>query len=632
MRKHWGYDSFRNPQESIIMSVIEGRDTVGLMPTGGGKSITFQIPALYLGGLTVVVTPLVSLMKDQVDNLQRIGLRAAYLHSAMSYREVKHTWDKITNTRSCHFLYVSPERLASDHFCQQLQMTHKVKLVVVDEAHCISQWGHDFRPSYLNIARLRRFLPENTRFMALTASATPKVVDDICESLRFKDKRIFKKSFGRDNISYVVRHTDDKDGMLLRILSGVPGSSIVYVRSRRLTQEIALRLQSEGISAEAFHAGMSFEMKEERQRLWKKGDLRVMVATNAFGMGIDKPDVRSVIHYSMPTSLEEYYQESGRAGRDGMMSYAVGLVGPMDKALLRRRIAESFPKKERIAKIYELLCNFLNIALEEGANRIYPFDIKEFCRIFKLQERQVISSLSILGGAGYLEYIEDTDSSTRVMFTCEREELYHLDIGNMPGAETVIERLLRDYPGLFSDYVAISESRLAYETGLDQKRVSEVLIMLSRSHILSYIPKRMVPCVFMARSREEPQYILIPKSVYEDRRDALESRIDSVMEYCSESPECRQTRLLRYFGEIADKTCGCCDKCRNAKRKKSASRSDAELTDYIVKTLSAMPRGIDFRRVIDSVPSERERIKSIISRLEDEGVVKRKSGNFISLT
>lgn len=631
LRKHWGHESFRELQEEIIMSVIEGHDTLGLLPTGGGKSITFQIPALYFGGITLVVTPLVSLMKDQVDNLQRIGLRAVYMHSAMSYKEMKHAWDKLINTDNCHFLYVSPERLANDHFCQQLGNTHKVRMVVVDEAHCISQWGYDFRPSYLNIARLRRYLPSDIRFMALTASATPRVVDDICDTLRFRGGKVFRKSFGRDNISYVVRRTEDKEDMILRVLRAVPGSAIVYVRSRNLTVEIATRLQTEGISAEAFHAGMPYEVKEQRQQLWKKDKIRVMVATNAFGMGIDKPDVRSVIHYAMPSSMEEYYQEAGRAGRDGQMSYAVALVGRLDKALMRRRIAEAFPRKERILKIYELVCNFLSISLEEGENRIFPFDIKKFCHVFRMQERQVITSLGILGASGYLEYIEDTDSSAKVMFVCEREELYHFDERGLPGADRVIERLLRGYTGLFSDYVPINESGLAYETGLDVERVHELLVALARSGVLSYIPRRMVPCIFMARRREEPQYLIIPKSVYEDRRDALESRIDSVLDYCSDAEECRQRRLLEYFGEKDTRPCGHCDQCRKAKARHSRRLSDKELTDYIFAALRQQPRGIDCAGLLDSLPAYRDRIKVILTNLEDEGFIVQSHNHHIAL-
>lgn len=629
LRRHWGYDNFRELQEEIILSVLNGHDTLGLLPTGGGKSITFQIPALALGGLTLVVTPLVSLMKDQVDNLRNHGLGAVYMHSAMTYVEMRHAWDKVLNTESCRFLYVSPERLASDHFCEQLRLSHKLKMIVVDEAHCISQWGYDFRPSYLNIARLRRFLSDDVRFMALTASATPQVVKDICNSLQMRSCRVLKKSFLRDNITYVVRHYDGKEQMMLKVLSGVPGSSIVYVRSRKKTKEIASVLQQNGISAEAFHAGMTFEEKQSRQQMWKEGKIRVMVATNAFGMGIDKSNVRSVIHYSFPSSIEEYYQESGRAGRDGKPSYAVALVGKRDNSQLRRRVNESFPDKERIAYIYEMLCNFLQISLEEGANRIYTFDIFEFCRIFELQERQVLASLSILYASGYLEYIEDTDSSSRVMFVCERDELYSFNESDFPGSGKVIETLLRNYPGLFADYIAISESKVSYETGLDVQHVHELLVALSRAKIISFIPRRLVPCIFMSQSRVEPQYLMIPSSVYEDRRDALQHRINAVINYADDKSVCRQRIILDYFGENNTNDCGICDICR---QKRSASRpkpNRKELIQYIIQTLEMYPHGMNPQTLFGSRPGIRKELEDVAAMMEDEGMLVFKDDNLM---
>lgn len=629
LKKHWNHDSFRELQEDIILSVLDGHDTVGLLPTGGGKSVTFQIPALVLGGLTLVVTPLVSLMKDQVDNLKRMGLNAAYMHSAMTYVEMKHTWDRVLNSDKCRFLYVSPERLAGDHFCEQLRLSHKVRMVVVDEAHCISQWGHDFRPAYLNIARLRRYLPAETRFMALTASATPQVVEDICISLQVKSARVFRKSFARDNVSYVVRHTDDKDAMMLRVLSGVPGTSIVYVRSRRRTREIADKLCQAGVKAAAFHAGLPFEQKQERQQAWKEGTIRVMVATNAFGMGIDKPDVRSVIHYSMPSSLEEYYQEAGRAGRDGLPSYAVALVGPADKSLLRRRVSETFPDKGRIAKVYELMCNFLHISLEEGAGRVYTFDIKEFCRVFDLQEKQVAACMALLTGAGYAEFIDDTDSQPRVMFVCEREELYHLDNRDFPDADKVIDRLLRLYPGLFTDYVAISVVRLAQECGINTDRVHETLIALSRGKVISYIPRRTVPCVYMPQPRVEPQYLMIPRAVYEDRRSALERRIESVIGYTTDDGECRQVKILRYFGQTAAKRCGCCDVCRDVKRAARKMPSDSEMAAYLLRLIGSRQVGCSVPELLDTLPAHRTQVADVLAQLEDEGVILLHNNNYI---
>ena len=630
LKQHWGYDSFRELQEEIIMSVLEGYDTLGLLPTGGGKSLTFQIPALYLGGLTLVVTPLVSLMKDQVDNLNNRGIGAVYMHSAMTYVEMRRAWEKALNSPRCRFLYVSPERLASDTFCEEIRRSHKVNLVAVDEAHCISQWGYDFRPAYLNIARLRSFLPENTRFMALTASATPAVVQDICKQLEFQSARVFRKSFARENLSYVVRRTTDKEDMILRVLSGVPGTSIVYVRSRKRTVEIADKLLEAGIEAAAFHAGLPYEVKEERQRLWKEGLIRVMVATNAFGMGIDKPDVRSVIHYAMPSSLEEYYQEAGRGGRDGNRSYAVALVGQNDKMLLRRRIAESFPEKDKIRHIYEMMCNFLHVALEEGEGRILAFDIAEFCRIFSLQERQVVASLGILAAAGWLEYIDDPQAMARVMFVVERDELYHYNESSIPGADRIIELLLRLYTGLFVDYSPINEQTLASEAKMELEKVHEILVNLSRAHIISYIPRRTMPCVYFARDRVEPQYLTIPLGVYEHRKEALKNRIESVLEYARDDDKCRQYKLLKYFGENNAGRCGWCDDCIRLK-KKHGSAPSSSVADYVVASASQRESGIDAGRLLGRFPAHRSEMARMINDLEDEGVLQRGVGNNLKI-
>lgn len=626
LRQHWGYDAFRELQEEIILSVLDGHDTLALLPTGGGKSVTFQIPALWLGGLTLVVTPLVSLMKDQTDNLNRRGIGAVYMHSAMTYREMRMAWEKALNSPRCRFLYVSPERLASDSFCEQIRRSHKVRLVAVDEAHCISQWGYDFRPSYLNIARLRGFLPEDTVFMALTASATPEVVDDICARLEFRSPRVFRKSFSRDNLRYVVRRTDDKEGMIQRVLAGVPGTSIVYVRSRKKTVEIADSLSGAGIEAAAFHAGLPYEVKEERQRLWKEGQIRVIVATNAFGMGIDKPDVRSVIHYALPSSLEEYYQEAGRGGRDGKISYAVALVGRDDRKLLRRRISESFPDKDKIRHIYEMMCNYLHVALEEGEGRVIPFDLAAFCRVFSLQERQVTAALGILTAAGWIEYIEDPQSSARVMFIVEREELYGYDGRSLPGSESIIELLLRLYTGLFTDYSPVDEKTLAAEAHMDVEKVHEILLALSRAGIISYIPRRTVPCVYMSRDRVEPQYLTIPLEVYEKRKKALECRIEAVIAYALDDGQCRQAKLLRYFGEKDPGRCGRCDDCirRKGTAPKRASRGD--VARYISSRVSEREGGLDAAQLLGRFPAHRGEMASILNDMEDEGILHRGCG------
>ncbi len=618
LKKYWGYDDFRELQQDIIESVLSGHDTLGLMPTGGGKSITFQIPALALGGLTIVVTPLIALMKDQVDNLRARGIRAAYLHSGLTYPQMKAEWDKIINS-DCRFLYVSPERIAGDHFLEQIRLLHKVTLVAVDEAHCISQWGYDFRPAYLNIVRLRKILPESVPFMALTASATPAVADDICRCLQFKRGQVFRKSFARPNISYVVRYTDDKIGQILKILTAVPGTSIVYVRSRRRTREIAELLCDYGINAMPFHAGMEPEEKVKNQQLWKDGKVRVIVATNAFGMGIDKPDVRTVIHFTLPSSLEEYYQEAGRAGRDGLPSFAVALVGPVDKSVLRRRIAETFPDREVILNIYELVCNFIGVSLECGYNRVYAFDLDKFCDIFGLQQQQVVNSLKILTYSGYLEFLEALDSSPRVMFTCDKEDLYGIDYLHLPKADVVINHLLRNYAGLFTEYAYIDDYKMALATGLSQKEIYDTLIALAKAKILSFIPRRTTPCIFMTTSREELQFIRIPKTVYEDRKAALEARIESIIAYVDNDGGCRACKLLRYFGEENLVSCGKCDCCRDEARTCAKRISKKELVDKLLNYISAFSRGVALDKLYFDFRSEKDRLPDIMDGLIDEG-------------
>ena len=632
LKKYWGYDSFRELQQEIIESVLSGHDTLGLLPTGGGKSLTFQIPAIALGGLCLVVTPLISLMKDQVDNLRARGLRAAYMHNGMSYREMKQAWDKVSNS-DCRFLYISPERVSSAQFLERMRLLKKVTLVAVDEAHCISQWGYDFRPSYLGIARLRRVVAEDVRFMALTASATEPVARDICDKLEFRSGRVFRKSFLRQNISYVVRPTDEKISQILRVLAGVEGTSIIYVRSRARTAEIADCLKSCGIAAEPFHAGLPPELKASRQELWKNGDIRVMVATNAFGMGIDKPDVRTVIHYSLPSSLEEYYQEAGRAGRDGKPSYAVALYSRTDRSVLLRRIAEEFPDKKVILKVYERVCNFLEIALEEGYDRLYAFDPELFCSTFRMQDRQVMAALKILGGAGYMEFIDNRDNAPHVMFTCLKEDLYDLELSHIPNADNVIKGMLRVLPGLFADYQPLRETQLARETGLDQESIHATLLELSRAGYLSYIPRRSVPSIYMPTSRELPEQLLIPRSVYEDRREVLRRRIESVIQYAEAQGECRQNVILRYFGEKPAQGCGRCDNCREESSRRAAGKvSRATLQKALTDMLSGRPEGVSGSEIFDYFRNFKQRISGLIEEMLESGKLCRREPDTYFLT
>ncbi|MDE7419805.1 MAG: RecQ family ATP-dependent DNA helicase [Muribaculaceae bacterium] len=588
LKKYWGYDSFRPLQRDIIESVMSGYDTLGLLPTGGGKSITFQVPGMaFESGLTIVVTPLISLMKDQVDNLKRRGITAVMLNSGMTIRETRLAWERLCNGRA-RFLYVSPEKLRNAFFLDELRRL-PVRLIVVDEAHCISQWGYDFRPSYLKIAELRKLHPQ-VPVLALTATATPIVADDIMLRLEFSEKRRkFKMSFSRDNISYLVRESENKFYDIFHILSRTEGSGIVYVRSRRKTREIAEFLTVSGISADYYHAGLSYETKTERQNAWQTGAVRIMVATNAFGMGIDKPDVRVVVHADFPPSLEEYYQEAGRAGRDGKKSYAVLLVSKNDKTTLRRKLKLSFPARDDIRSIYERACNFMNLAIGEGYERLIEFDFELFCETFHLQRQQAIAAFHLLSQAGYLDFIEETESNSRIMITVDREELYSLRCSE--GADRTLQCVLRQYPGLFSDYVKINEGTISRETGLDPESVYNSLLELNRQKILSYVPRRRTPFMHVPTSREESRYVDIHRSLYEDRFKVMSDRIEAMIGYAYLDEGCRVSRMLEYFGEENACDCGQCDVCR--KRKKSKSHiTKEEMINKVWKYMQMYPSGI----------------------------------------
>ena len=553
---YWGYSSFRPLQEQIIQSVWEGKDTLGLMPTGGGKSLTFQVPVMGMKGICLVVTPLISLMKDQVDNLRERGIKAVAVYSGMSREEI------ITTLENCifggyKFLYISPERLSSDIFIAKLQAM-EVCLLVVDESHCISQWGYDFRPSYLKIAGIRSLL-EGVPLLALTATATREVVDDIQEKLLFKEKNVFRKSFARDNLSYVVRKADNKLAELIHILQTVPGTSIVYVRSRRQTKEIAVSLKKTGIAADFFHAGLSHEEKIYKQNAWKINECRVIVATNAFGMGIDKPDVRTVIHMDLPNSPEEYFQEAGRAGRDGERSYSIILYTAADSVKLKKRITDAYPERDFILRVYEALGNYYQVAVGAGYNDVYDFSLHEFCVPFKLPFLQTHHALKILELAGYIEYTEEIDLRSRIRFLIYRDEMYSLRLDK--DTDELLHTILRNYTGVFSDDVYIDESMLAVRTGKSRKEITEMLIALSRMHYIRYVPQKKTPFIVFTTSREETQFVSIPRTVYEERKQRFEKRIHSMIDYVEEEPVCRSRMLLIYFGEKNPRDCGICDVC-----------------------------------------------------------------------
>ncbi len=615
LKKHWGYESFRPLQEDIIMSVLSGRDTLGLMPTGGGKSITFQVPAMALPGLTVVVTPLISLMKDQVDNLKRRRVKAVYLHSGMTARESKIAREKLING-GAKLLYVSPERLRNQRFIQELRMT-EVSLIVVDEAHCISQWGYDFRPSYLNIRSLRKIFPK-VNVLALTATATPHVESDILRQLEMKDAALFRMSFSRSNLNYIVRNTETKIYEIFHILSRTEGSAIVYVRSRKRTREIAEYLSSAGISSTYYHAGLDISLKEERQNEWQRSGVRVMVATNAFGMGIDKPDVRVVIHFDMPPSLEEYYQEAGRAGRDGKKSYVVLLTSRADSGLRRRRVTETFPPREEIKLLYERVCNYLHVSMDEGYEKLAEFDVERFCEVFSYQRRRCLACLHLLGQAGYLEYLEETEHRSRVMMTCTREELYHVDRLSAD-ADLVLTRILRLYSGLFAEYVYIDERVISRESGIDERSVYESLLELGRRKVLSYVPRSRSPYIYFPTAREDKRYVMIGKDIYEDRKKVISERTEAMIDYGFGKGKCREKILLEYFGEQDGKDCGRCDICRG-RNQRSGGKEENRLA-RIVEYIRSRPGGADIRimgRDLRIVPSQ---LSEYLSYLCGEGFV-----------
>lgn len=622
LRKYWGYDAFRPCQEEIINSVLEGNDTLGLLPTGGGKSLTFQVPAMLLPGITVVVTPLISLMKDQADNLLDRGIRAVYIHSGLSLAEHRLAMDRCRLGKT-KLLYVSPEKLRSESFIDAFRLMN-ISLIVVDEAHCISQWGYDFRPSYLEIARTRELFP-SVPVLALTASATPRVVDDITASLRFRPgHRKFSLSFSRSNLSYIVRNTDYKEGMLSRILTSVPGCAIVYVRSRRRSREIADILNRQGISASFYHAGLSPEDKNQRQSDWKSDKVRVMVATNAFGMGIDKPDVRIVIHFDLPSSLEEYYQEAGRAGRDGLPSLAVLLVSPHDPATLRRRVSDSFPDKDFIRRVYDLAGAFLGIPLGEGFNHVYDFNFSLFCTRFKLPPKLVHNALMIITQAGHILFNEEVASKARLMMLCTKAELYNLHLDRE--SERVLNAVLRTYTGIFADYEPIDEEHIAHLLDYTRPTVYNALLTLSRLHVIHYIPRRTTPFIFFTASRQEGRHIIIPRTVYEDRRLQMEQRVEAMRRFATDDTCCRAVTLLRYFGEENPRDCGQCDVCRARRKASPEGKAADELTDAFIRESIiyqvSQPGGRSVSDVLahlDNIPPAR--LLPIIRRLISEETI-----------
>lgn len=613
LNKYWGYDTFRPLQQDIIESVLEGRDTLGLMPTGGGKSITFQVPTMAIDGMALVVTPIISLMKDQVDHLLERNIKATYLYAGLTRAEVNRTYEKCLYG-DCKFLYVSPERLQSQSFLERLRQM-PVRLIVVDEAHCISQWGYDFRPSFLRIAQVRKLFPK-APVLALTATATPVVVEDIQHCLAFRERNVFSMSFSRSNLSYVVRPTEEKVSELIHILRSVPGTAIVYVRSRKRTKQISDELNRAGIHADYYHAGLYVEDKQDKQSRWTTDQCRVMVATNALGMGIDKPDVRLVVHVDIPNSLEEYYQEAGRAGRDGKRSWAVMLVKHTDQRTLRRHITEAFPDKDYIRSVYERVGNFLGVSLGEGYQQMFDFNFTLFCRTFDLPVLPTHNALKILTQAGYIEFIEEIETQSRVMILAKKERLYDLETVT-PGADQVLQAILRLYSGLFADYVFINEDVIAFRTGLDQETIYKSLLELTRMHILHYVPRKRTPYVIYTTSREEPKHVILPRAVYEELRQRMSDRIEATINYAYSDAGCRERMLLSYFGENAATDCGHCDLCID--RRKRSDHTAGDVQQGILYMVGLRPRR--FQELVDTLSFARDEVVAALSFLVDEGFV-----------
>ena len=614
LKQYWGYESFRESQYEIISSVLSGRDTLALMPTGGGKSITYQLPTLMTDGLCVVITPLIALMKDQVDKLQRQGISAVAIHSGLSRRKIDIALDNCVYG-DVKFLYIAPERLNSDIFRLRARRMN-ISLIAVDEAHCISQWGYDFRPSYLHIKTLREFQPE-APVLALTASATEQVTDDIMENLCFAEKNIIRSSFARPNLSYVVRKVEDKEEQLLRVISGVAGSGIVYVRKRETAETLCQFLQEQGVSASFYHAGLPNEERSIRQDEWVSGRVRVMVATNAFGMGIDKADVRFVVHYTMSDSMESYYQEAGRAGRDGKRSYAMLMVAPNDYKILSRRVEGNFPPIEQIKSIYEKICAYLMIAIGDGAARSYVFNIQDFCYREKLFVQTVVSALDLLERNEYMSYVDVADNPARVIFKVSRDDLYKYTMSDT--VERVVRTMLRMYNGLFTEFRAIDEEVIAAATDMSREQVHQVLRELWRSQIIRYVPANSSPMIYMNEERLPVSSLYISPKSYGYRKEQMISRFEAMVGYAENTTECRSVILSNYFGDSSAEPCGHCDVCLANKRNAKSEDSAEAVEKRIVESLNEGE--LPLREIARRVAAKPQTITDALYCMLDRGEV-----------
>ena len=625
LSKYWGYPAFRPLQEEIIDSVMAGKDTLALLPTGGGKSICFQVPAMALEGLCLVITPLIALMKDQVAHLIEKGIPAAAIYSGMYPDELDLAYNQAVYGR-LKFLYVSPERLQTDTFIEALKKM-KVCLLAVDESHCISQWGYDFRPPYLKIVEIRPYMPK-TPVLALTATATAKVVDDIQIRLGFKQKNVFQSSFERKNLTYNVFHEADKYGILRRKLEAMmEGSAIVYVRNRKRTQIIADWLNSVGISATFYHAGLDTKTRDERQDLWMKGKVKVIAATNAFGMGIDKPDVRLVIHMDLPDSLEAYFQEAGRAGRDLKPSEAILLVSPADIKKLQDDLTQSFPELERIKLIYNALGNYFNIPVGAGENVSYPLVINDFANRYGFSIIEVFHTLKILEKEGFLILSDSFDEPSKVMIKSSRNDIYGFQVNN-PQFSELIKCMLRSLPGVMTDFVKINEEVLAKKVGLAADKVTEQLKKLDAYHFLTYIPRNDKPQVLFLSEFVDTKHFNLSKENYHDRKKEAEARVKAVIDFVNNEEECRSVQLLRYFNEKTRQSCGRCDVCQSRGKNRVPYGTIEEKVKNVMREESQSVREVlsqcreyDDAKVLDSI---RFLIDNGVIQMDGEGKVRRK--------
>jgi ATP-dependent DNA helicase RecQ len=615
LTKYWGFSAFKPLQEEVIRSVAEGKDTLALMPTGGGKSITFQVSSLAKEGICLVITPLIALMKDQVNRLNSLEIKSIAIHSGMTQEEIDIALDNAI-FGDYKFLYVSPERIGTKIFQSRVQRMN-LNLVAVDEAHCISQWGYDFRPSYLNIALLRELIPETVPFLALTASATLRVTEDIVEKLHFRTKNVLKTSFERKNISYLVRRVEDKGTYLVKTILNARGSGIVYVRSRKRCREIAELLVSNGISSDFYHAGLPPEIRDKKQNSWTSGETRVIVSTNAFGMGIDKPDVRFVIHWEMPDSIEEYFQESGRAGRDGKPATAVLLYASSDKSRLEESMRKKFPPVEKIKDVYESLCNFLQVPTGSGKDNVFDFNMQDFVARFRLPVIETFNSLTFLQREGYLEFTEEINNPSRVHFTIGRDDLYKFQVAN-EAFDGFVKLLLRSYTGMFSEFVPVNEEVLSKKSGLSRDDIYKYLVKLSGLNIIKYIPGKKTALIIFTEERLERKALVISPDNYLTVKERHAERIQGMIDYADYNTRCRSVILLEYFGEDAER-CGICDVCRE-RNELDLSKYEFDLILDEIKEVLADQK-CDARELVTMVGLPEDKVVKVLRWLLDHGKI-----------